>query len=246
MSNVSQFLQEGTMIDYTPVGAVTAGNILQVGSLSAFSPLDIAAGKLGAVAVDGVIRGPYVGGVANIGDNIWWDANGTPYGGAATGAYTRNAAAGDWWVGTLVRAVVAASTTCDIALNKVNENLPAWTGRTHFQTAADLTMVEATHSGGVIHVTQDGGFDTTILFPVGVVGMEYIIQSDAGDGINRLTIDLNGNETIIGANFTLTATNTAKNTLLTAKRGDYMHLVCEGTAGAWRCVAKRGAWENSA
>jgi predicted RecA/RadA family phage recombinase len=247
MSNVSQYLQEGELIDYTPVGAVTAGKILQVGALSVFSPLDIAAGKLGAVAVKGVIRGPYVGGalggIANVGDNVWWDANGSPLGGTAlSGSFTCNAAAGDWWVGTLVRSAAVLAKTCDIALNKVNPNLPAWTNRVHETLAADHTLDEAAHSGGVTHVTADVGFDTAITLPNGVVGMEFIIQNDQADGGNGLQVIMNAGDSVRGCNLTLGAGATITNTLATSVRGDYLHLVCTVAATAWRCVAKRGIW----
>jgi len=247
MANVSQYLQEGEMIDHTPVGAVTAGNILQVGALSVFAPQDIAAGILGAVAVKGVIRAPYVGGavggIANIGDNVWWDANASPYGTAtADGAIVARGSLGDWWVGTLVRAAGATSNTCDVALNKVNPNLPAWTNRVHFTTAADLTLVEATHSGGVIHVTADVGTDTAITLPNGVVGMEFIIQNDQANGGNGLQVIMDAGDSVRGCNLTLGAGATITNTLGTSVRGDYLHLECTVAASAWRCVAKRGTW----
>jgi predicted RecA/RadA family phage recombinase len=246
MANISQYLQEGLSIDHTPVGAVYAGSIIQVGALSAFAQRDIAAAALGAVQVAGVIRGPYVGGIANVGDNVWWDANGTPYGsGVADGAFTCNGAAGDWWAGTLVKAAVAADTTCDIALNKVNPNLPPWTNKAHVTTAADLTLVGATHNGKVVHVTDDGGHDTAVTLPIGVAGMEYIIQLDEADATMTLHVDLNGNETIEG-NLAVAATELAHNTIGTSKRGDFLHLVCETNALLWRCVQKRGTWVSSA
>jgi len=242
MANISRYLHEGASIEYTPAAATYAGNIINLGSVCAFSPVDIAASAVGAVAVTGVIRAPYAGGIANIGDNIWWDANGTPYGGAADGACIRNAVAGDWWVGTLVRAVVAASTTCDVAINLVNPNLPAWQGKTHFLYVADTTLAAATESGGVVHVTADVGFDTEITLPTGVVGMDWVIQNDEADGILGLQVTLDGAEVAAGANLTVAGGGTATNTLATSNRGDYLHLVCNVAATSWRCVGKRGIW----
>jgi len=245
MANISQYYQEGRAIDHTPAAAIYAGNIINIGALSGFTPRDVAASAVGALHIDGVIRGPYVGGAANIGDNVWWDANGTPYGGAADGAFTCSAPDGDWWVGTLVKAAVAADAVCDIALNRANPNLPAWQEKTHILTAVDLTLAAATHSGGVIHVTADVGFDTTITLPVGVVGMDWVIQNDEADGINGMIVDLNGNEIIEGQNLTIAATKTAINTLATSLRGDFLHLVCNVAATSWRCVGKRGIWVTS-
>ncbi|HUT59991.1 MAG TPA: DUF2190 family protein [Phycisphaerae bacterium] len=252
MANISQYFQPGASIDYTPAAATYAGNLVNLGAVCGFTPRDIAASALGAVAVTGVIRAPYIGGiVCNIGDNVYWDANGTPYGGAADGACTCNAAAVDlsagldWWVGTLVRATTATGATCDVALNLANPNLPAWLGKLHITTAADLTLVAATHSGGVIHVTADAGTDTKITLPTGVVGMDWVIQSDEADGGNLLQVDLDGNEIIAGQNLTIAATKLALNTKLTANRGDYLHLVCNVAATSWRCVGIRGIWVTS-
>ena len=244
MANISRFLQEGDSLDYTPAALVGAGNIINLGARSGFCPEDIAASALGTIAVSGVIQAPYAGGAANVGDNIWWDANGTPYGGAADGACIRNAAAGDWWVGTLVKATVAASATCDIALNQENPNLPVWPNRSHIATAVDLVWAAATHNGMVIHVTADAGTDTKVTLPIGVAGMEAIIVNDEADAGNLLQVDLNGNETIEG-NLTIAATKLALLTKSTSIRGDYLHLVCETAAGIWRCTELRGAWVTS-
>jgi predicted RecA/RadA family phage recombinase len=242
MANLSRYLQEAQALDHTPVGALTAGQIVQVNSLSALVNRSIAAGKLGSVRAGGVIRGPFVGGIGNVGDNVWWDANATPYGGVADGAFTLIAKDGDWWAGTLVAPTVAISSTCDIALNVVNPNIPAFIGKTHFATAVDLTLVAATHSGGVVHVTADAGTDTKITLPTGVAGMDFVIMNDAPDAGNLLQVDLDGNEIIAGANLTIAATKIACLTKATGLRGDFLHLVCNVAATSWRAVARRGIW----
>ena len=249
MANISKWLEEGEGVQHTPAVAVYAGNIINIGSVCGFAPSDIAASALGELAISGVIRVPYIGGiVCNVGDNVWWDANGTPYGGAADGACTCNAAAGDWWVGTLVAPTAATGATADVALNLVNPNLPAWRNKKHHTTAADLTVAAANAtygSGTVVHVTADAGTDTQITFPVGVVGMEWIIQNDEASGGNRCAVDLNGDEIIAGANLTIAATKLALNTKLDSVRGDYIHLICNVAAASWRCVGIRGTWETS-
>ena len=244
MANLHNYLHEGMFIDHTPTAIITAGKILQVGSLSVFSPVDHAANIKAAVQVSGVIESPFVGGVAcSVGDNIYWDANGTPFGGAADGAMTQDASAGDWWVGTLVEPTLADAVVCRVALNKFNYELPPWSEKTHFVGSIDITMVAATHSGGVIHVDTDA---KTITLPVGVVGMDIVCVNDAADAGSLLTVDLNGNEIIEGSNLTIAATKTALLTKTTSARGDYLHLVCNVAATSWRCVGRRGTWVTSA
>ena len=256
MSNISRYLQPGENIDHTPAAAVYAGNILLVGNNIAFSSHDIAAGVLGAVATSGVIRGPFVGGlVANPGDNIWWDANGTKYdSGVADGAFTVvpqtenldlvTPANQFFWAGTLVAKTSATGDTCDIALNKVNPALPAWREKAHILMDTGAALTAADHSGGVVHVTATA---QTITLPNGVAGMEFIIQNDVADAGSIILIDpTHATEDIEGANLTVADTELAELTKLTSIRGDYVHLVCNVAAASWRCIAKRGIWIQAA
>jgi len=246
MSNLFTYISEGAALDHTPASALTGGQTIQLaGNLPAITTEPIAASELGAVRVGGLWNGPYVGGVAAVGDSVWWDATGTPYGGAATGALTTVGADGDWWMGTVTKVAAATDATIEFALGGLTSQADqlAWAGRTHISSAIDITMVEATHSGAVIEITADA---KTVTLPVGVVGMEYIIVNNVADGGSLLTVDLNGNEVIRGANLTIAATKTALNTKATQKRGDYLWLVCTVAATAWRCVAYRGIWVQSA
>lgn len=242
MSNISKFLAEGARIDHTPSGTIYAGNIINVGALSGLTPRDLGASVLGHLAVRGIIRGPHTGEGGNIGDNVWWDANGTPYGGAATGSFTLMGADGDWWVGTLARGVTANDATCDFLLNRENINLPPWLGRTRLTRATDLTLSAATHSGMVIDVLTDAHTDTNITLPTGVVGMDFLIQNNEVDTGCGTQVTLDGVEIVAGQNLTVAAGGPVTNTLGTSKRGDYLHLVCNVAAASWRCVGKRGIW----
>ena len=253
MANISRYYQDGLAIDHTPGSAIYAGNLVNLGSLAGFTPRDVAASAKGALRVQGVLEVPWTGEVASIGDNVWWDANGTPYGGSADGACTSKAssvsanlaAKTDWWVGTLIAATVANDAVAYVAMNQANPNIPAWQNKLHQTTAADKTLTAADDSGMVTHVTADAGFDTEITLPTGVVGMEFIIQNDEADGINGMIVDLDGNEIIEGGNLTIAATKEAINTLATSKRGDFLHLVCNVAATSWRCLGIRGVWATS-
>ena len=243
MANISRYLQEGRIINHTPAAAIYAGNIIEVDAMAAFTPRDVAASAVGAVSVAGVIRTPFDGLVAgNVGDNVWWDSNGNPYDTVtADGAATLAAASGNFWIGTLVAPVAAAATECDVALNQVNPNLPAWQNKTHNTTAIDLTYVAATHNGEVIHVTVDA---KTVTMPVGVAGMEAIIVNDVADGGALLTVDFNGAETLEGA-LAIAGTKTALNTKATQIRGDFLHIRCQTAASLWVVLGIRGIWVTS-
>ena len=241
----TEYSKEGKALDHTAASAITAGDPTSLSGKSVIGvpQSDIASGKDDSLEVSGIFRGWNDGSFGNVGDNVWYDSNGDPLNGTAgTGAYTTDATLGDYWVGTLAKALVATDEEALIRWGVQNPDLPAWSNRTHVKTAVDLTYVAATHSGMVIHVTADA---KTITLPVGVVGMETIIVNDVADAGNLLTVDLNGNETIQG-NLTIAATKTALLTKATSKRGDFLHLVCTTAAGIWRCVEKRGTWVTSA
>ncbi len=237
--------QIGTYLDWTnDTGAEVAGGDPQrFGGRIGIPAGPIAAAATGSLQVAGVVRGRNAAVVGNEGVNLYWDADGDPVSGdAGSGAYTTSAVDGDWWVGTLTADLAATDEWCYYALNEPNPLLPAWQDRAHFATAVDLDFVEATHSGGVIHVTADA---KTVTLPTGVAGMEAIVVNDVADGGALVTVDLDGNEVIRGANLTIAATKTANNTKATAKQGDYLHLVCTVAGTAWRCIGKRGIWVTS-
>ena len=72
----AKFLHEGALIDYTPGSAVSAGDVVVQGDLIGVANLDIEAGKLGALAVAGVIDFPKAtggGSALTAGTKAYWD-----------------------------------------------------------------------------------------------------------------------------------------------------------------------------
>lgn len=74
---VAQFIQEGKSIDYTPQADVTAGDVVVVGDLVAVAKIDIAAGQLGALAIEGVFEVPKEAAAADkaiaFGTKVYWN-----------------------------------------------------------------------------------------------------------------------------------------------------------------------------
>jgi len=237
----------GDKLDYTASSTITGGDPVQISDgIVGIAQTDLASGDTDGLQISGLISIEATTAIGNAGDNVWYDNNGSPYGGtASSGAATTAAASGDFWIGILAKDKGATDTHARVLLNQPNPTLPHWPGKVHTTTAADDTMVAADDSGGVIHVTADAAFDTTITLPVGVVGMDFFIQNDEADAGLGLIVDLNGNEIIEGTNLTIAATKTAINTKATSIRGDYIHLVCVVAASTWTCINKRGTWVTS-
>jgi predicted RecA/RadA family phage recombinase len=89
--------QEGNRIPYTPVGAVTAHNVVVVGNFIAISIADIAAGVEGSLETKGVFSVPKVTGAVTIFQPLYYDADADPVSGTAgSGAFTTNSALGPY------------------------------------------------------------------------------------------------------------------------------------------------------
>ncbi len=103
---------QGNAIDYTPGSDKTAGTPIQIAGRIGVPSNDIASGVKGALAVSGLFKGMLAADTVTAGDQIGWDANGSPYGGTAlSGAYTNDSTNWDFSVGI---AAYAATNTSGI------------------------------------------------------------------------------------------------------------------------------------
>jgi len=75
---MAKFRHEGRRIDYTPVSAVSAGDVIVVGSLVGVAVRDIAAGEKGALAIEGVFEFDKTAGSGGeaftAGQLVYWNA----------------------------------------------------------------------------------------------------------------------------------------------------------------------------
>ena len=110
----AQFIQDGKSIDYTPGAAVIAGDVVVQGELVGVANQDIAAGQLGALAIEGVFDFPKPTGAgtdAAVGTLMYWDvADGNAQETADTGT--------NKLIGKLVKACTTTDTTCRIKLDQ--------------------------------------------------------------------------------------------------------------------------------
>jgi predicted RecA/RadA family phage recombinase len=106
------YRQEGCQLDYTPVAAMTGGQVIQLADgRAAVVPTDIAAGMLGAVQVEGVYL---VAKTANIvildGGKVYWDHS-------ANAAHFKKANDKDFYLGVAVGDAASSDTTMLVAIN---------------------------------------------------------------------------------------------------------------------------------
>jgi predicted RecA/RadA family phage recombinase len=108
------FVGEGRTIDYTPVAATKAGTVVNRGTIPMIVPSDIEAGELGCLAASGLWKVPQVGEVFAVGDDVYWDSTGNPYGGTA-GSGCAKSTASAYLMGTA--AAVSAATDTYVLVN---------------------------------------------------------------------------------------------------------------------------------
>lgn len=236
--------KQGDVLDHTPVSALTAGQVIQVGGRAAVALTDIAAGVKGSVVIKGLVAVRNTAVAGNVGDNVWWDENGTGVD-TNTGACTVNAVAGDFWIGVLAKALAATDTYAIVDLNAVNPYQPAWATRYHI---ADTTGTLDNTDGGVVHHIQTA--DQTITLPeiaTVAIGTEVIIINDMADasGSTGLRVAPHANDGFNGYGITHAVNKYLTNTAATGVRGDYLRLLACGDTH-WQVLEKRGIWARQA
>ena len=95
------FVQEGKTLDHTPVAAVAAGQVVELGTVPLIAPVAIAAGALGALADEGIWDVPKTSDAFTAGDTVYWNNAGNP----VTG--TDGSGAADSATGNLMGVAVA-------------------------------------------------------------------------------------------------------------------------------------------
>lgn len=73
----ARYIQDDESVDYTPVSAVSAGDVVVQGDLVGVAKIDIAAGRQGALAVEGIFDFPKstaVGSAITAGTTVYWNA----------------------------------------------------------------------------------------------------------------------------------------------------------------------------
>jgi predicted RecA/RadA family phage recombinase len=104
------FVHAGASIDYTPPTNVSAGDVVVQGDLVGVAKLDIKAGQLGALAVEGVFDFAKSTGVAyTVGQILYWDD---------TNNVVTTTATGNKPLGKVVRAAATTDTTVRVRLSQ--------------------------------------------------------------------------------------------------------------------------------
>lgn len=179
----------GDALDYTPVAAKVAGDMIAIGPRAFPIVVNLAANELGAVMTEGLFDVPKASGALNAGDAIYWDASGTPnVGDASSGAATATSASNKF-VGyaTADAASDAKYVRVRLADGPTTNSLPNLTPAS--LAAAGSAQGDAVAIGSTVGFAFITGADGTkgAVLPAAVAGKVIVVKnSDAANAILKL------------------------------------------------------------
>jgi len=112
------FVQSGDSVNYTPSVAVDAGDVVVQGSVVGIAKTDIKADEQGALAVAGVFDVEKSTAAITAGAKIYWDADGSPYGGTVSNGCADATSSSDPVLGYAVEAAAISNTTVRVLLSR--------------------------------------------------------------------------------------------------------------------------------
>ena len=229
---IAKFVQDGRLIDYTPDAAVGAGEVVAQGGLVGVTNIDIAAGVLGALAVQGVFDLTKTADAEAfaVGDDVFFNR--------VSKVAQRSAGAGAVYFGVCVAAAAAAATAVRA---RIEQTPPLLQGLVWEDVAVDKTL-DAQDVGKVMNVTAD---EKTITLPATAAGLRYVVRCGGADGAVGLAVSPNANDKIMGADLGGADNKDRLLAKATARRGDLIVLVADGSAG-WFVWSERGVWSAEA
>jgi predicted RecA/RadA family phage recombinase len=155
----ADYVQADSSIDYTPVSAVTAGDVIVIGGrLVGVAKVDIAANTLGALAIEGIFDGAKDSSTFSNGNAVYWDADGNPVSGTAgTGAFTTTAS-GNTYAGIAIGGAATGVSTVRFTLQSSNQGtqsaaavtIPLTSLRVHDAMQTNLPGTAANDDMGLI------------------------------------------------------------------------------------------------
>jgi predicted RecA/RadA family phage recombinase len=223
------FVQVGESIDYTPVSAVQAGQVVPQGSLIGVAKTPIAAGALGSLAVKGVFDVVKANEQQALGAALYWDADGDPYGGTAGTGCATTTAGGNTFIGF----AQAAAGATDETVRVLWSGPVALTNTVHNALTADIADPG---NAGAIPVTDTGkcdlvsaGAETRTLAAPTYVGQLLLLSFKTKVGNITLTCATGLNQT---GNTTVLFDTAADSVLLVG--------IASGSNNRWRVVLNDG------
>jgi predicted RecA/RadA family phage recombinase len=148
------YVQDGDAIDHIPSVARAAGEVVVQGDLVGITRTEIAANRLGSLALEGVFEFTKPSGVAlTVGQKAYWDA-------------TNQRVAGDSAVGRLVGRVVKDAAATDTTVRVFLE----------MQATADLLYSAEAASAVITNTVTETAFDKSVTIPANTLQVGDVLR----------------------------------------------------------------------
>lgn len=223
----AKYVADDAAIDYTPVGAVAAGTIVQRGSMVGISHLPIAAGVMGALEMEGIYDVVKDSSVFADGAAVYWNATGSPVGGTAGSGAATSSSAGAIFLGYAVGAKLTGDVTVRVIRQAATSAGLQQVAGTAITDPGNAGAVPVTVSGRVPIVTA--GAETRTLAAPTFVGQELLIymKTDGGDCVITCAT---------------TFSQSGSTTITLNDAGDAIRLIAveQGANLRWRCAVNDG------
>jgi predicted RecA/RadA family phage recombinase len=220
------------VVDYTPSGAVSAGDVVIINGTLNFALADIAANALGSLAIPGnEAELEMVKDNSNIADRaaLYWDADGSPVGGVALSGAVTTTSSGNTLLGYATAAAGVSAETVRVrpilvpATLTINSDIQSL-----IADPGNAGAIPVTHSGYCPIVTA--GSETRTLAAPTFIGQELLlyIKTDGGTAVITVASAIN---------------QTGNNTITMADVRDVIRLVAieSGSSKVWHVVSNDGA-----
>lgn len=148
----AEYMQRGDTLDYNPIAAVTAGNVIQLPDGRAAVPAnDLEVGRLGAADVHGIFRLAKTADINLLsGGRVFWDVS------AGKAHFRPESGTPDFYVGLVVADSPASQTYVDVALNaRQNNSIDLMSAEGPWTTEAALGLGVTMLPGGVAQLAFD-------------------------------------------------------------------------------------------
>ena len=182
------FRQIGDTIDYTPGSAVAAGTVYVLGTtIVTIVPVAIAATDKGATAVRGIFNVPKDNSDVAAGDALYWDDDGTEYGGAATGAFTKTST-GNVFAGIALEAAGTTTADVDMLLRSIDGTVPgSYTPMTAATVAVGGTAQGNANAVATGFTAVTGADDTAaIKLPAAAAGLVCFVKNTVANKVLKV------------------------------------------------------------
>jgi len=177
------YVAPGKMVDYTPASDVDAGDVVIQSSMVGVANTAIDSGDLGAIAVEGVFDFAQVAAIVAAGTPMYWDTDGSPYGGTVSNGAATATSTGNTFIGLALEASTATDSTVRLVLNS---SIVSASSAATF-TAGTLAVQTNATIGGTLAVTGVATFTAESVHNLGIDADYITTDGGASGGIDTKT-----------------------------------------------------------